>query len=225
MPQPDAERAALDAQYNLRAAVPEHLTYFARYEGDSAALRARWPGKLDLAYGPTPRQAIDLFLPAGCHRRADPGVHPRRLLAEPRSQGFLLCRRSMAGARGRGRAARLRPRADRAYGCDRRAGARRPCLALPPGVRPRLRPQAAACRRPFRRRPSGGSHSGDGLGELGSARKHDQRGLRDQRRIRSRAHPPVLSQRGRRSRCGRGAPQQPAPSAAAWPLPGDRGRG
>ena len=63
MPQPDAERAALDAQYNLRAAVPEHLTYFARYEGDSATLRARWPGKLDLAYGPTPRQAIDLFLP------------------------------------------------------------------------------------------------------------------------------------------------------------------
>jgi arylformamidase len=63
MPQPAAERAALDAQYNLRAAVPEHLTYFARYEGDSAALRARWPGKLDLPYGPTPRQAIDLFLP------------------------------------------------------------------------------------------------------------------------------------------------------------------
>jgi arylformamidase len=63
MPQPAAERAALDAQYNLRAAVPEHLTYFARYEGDSAALRARWPGWLDLPYGPTPRQAIDLFLP------------------------------------------------------------------------------------------------------------------------------------------------------------------
>src|SRR5262245_2319313 len=63
MQQSDAERAALDAQYTLRAAVPEHLTYFARYEGDSAALRARWPGKLDLAYGPTPRQAIDLFLP------------------------------------------------------------------------------------------------------------------------------------------------------------------
>ena len=43
--------------------MPEHPTYFARYEGDSAALRARWPGELDLAYGPTPRQAIDLFLP------------------------------------------------------------------------------------------------------------------------------------------------------------------
>ena len=63
MPQSAAERAALDAQYNLRAAVPEHLTYFARYERESAALRAHWPGRLDLAYGPTPRQAIDLFLP------------------------------------------------------------------------------------------------------------------------------------------------------------------
>ena len=56
-------RAALDAQYNLRAAVPEHLTYFSRYETESAALRARWPGRLDLSYGPTPRQAIDLFVP------------------------------------------------------------------------------------------------------------------------------------------------------------------
>jgi arylformamidase len=63
MPQTAAERAALDADYNLRAAVPEHLAYFARYERESAALRARWPGELDLAYGPTPRQAIDLFLP------------------------------------------------------------------------------------------------------------------------------------------------------------------
>jgi arylformamidase len=64
MPQSVAERAALDAQYNLRAAVPEHLAYFARYERESAALRAHWPGRLDLAYGPTARQAVDLFLPA-----------------------------------------------------------------------------------------------------------------------------------------------------------------
>jgi arylformamidase len=63
MGQVETERAILDAQYNLRAAVPEHLTYFARYEAESAALRARWPGRLDLSYGPTPRQAIDLFLP------------------------------------------------------------------------------------------------------------------------------------------------------------------
>ena len=63
MGQGGTERAMLDAQYNLRAAVPEHLTYFASYEAESAALRARWPGRLDLSYGPTPRQAIDLFLP------------------------------------------------------------------------------------------------------------------------------------------------------------------
>ena len=63
MRQGESDRATLDAQYNLRAAVPEHLTYFARYEAESAALRARWPGRLDLPYGPTPRQAIDLFVP------------------------------------------------------------------------------------------------------------------------------------------------------------------
>ncbi|HLT01273.1 MAG TPA: alpha/beta hydrolase [Geminicoccaceae bacterium] len=63
MSEGETERARLDAQYNLRAAVPEHLTYFARYEAESAALRARWPDRLDLAYGPSPRQAIDLFLP------------------------------------------------------------------------------------------------------------------------------------------------------------------
>jgi arylformamidase len=63
MGQVETERAILDAQYNLRAAVPEHLTYFARYEAESAALRARCSGRLDLSYGPTPRQAIDLFLP------------------------------------------------------------------------------------------------------------------------------------------------------------------
>ena len=39
MGQVETERAILDAQYNLRAAVPEHLTYFARYEAESAALR------------------------------------------------------------------------------------------------------------------------------------------------------------------------------------------
>ena len=63
MPLSDAERRALDAEYNLRAAVPEHLSYFARYEAASRALRTRRRGRLNLAYGATPRQAIDLFLP------------------------------------------------------------------------------------------------------------------------------------------------------------------
>jgi arylformamidase len=58
-----ADRAALDANYNLRAAVPEHPAYFERYAASSADFRARWPCRLDLAYGDSPRQAIDLFLP------------------------------------------------------------------------------------------------------------------------------------------------------------------
>lgn len=59
----DPDRATLDANFNLRAAVPEHPEYFARYEASSAAFRERWPGRPDLAYGSSPRQAIDLFLP------------------------------------------------------------------------------------------------------------------------------------------------------------------
>jgi arylformamidase len=60
-----ADRAALDANYNLRAAVPEHLAWFERYATSSAAFRARWPGRLDLSYGDSARQTIDLFLPQG----------------------------------------------------------------------------------------------------------------------------------------------------------------
>ena len=59
----NAERATLDAEYNLRAAVPEHLSYFARYEAASGALRARCRRWLDLPYGASARQAIDLFPP------------------------------------------------------------------------------------------------------------------------------------------------------------------
>ncbi len=57
------DRAALGAEYNLRARVPEFQDYFDRYDATSEALRVRWPGRLDLAYGDTARQAIDLFLP------------------------------------------------------------------------------------------------------------------------------------------------------------------
>jgi arylformamidase len=62
------DRATLDKNYNLRAAVPEFQTWFDRYEATSAAFRARWPGHLDLRYGEGPRQAIDLFLPAAAGR-------------------------------------------------------------------------------------------------------------------------------------------------------------
>jgi arylformamidase len=67
-----ADQAALDANYNLRAAVPEHPAWFERYATTSAAFRARWPGRLDLPYGDGPRQAIDLFLPQGAQRPRPP---------------------------------------------------------------------------------------------------------------------------------------------------------
>jgi arylformamidase len=58
-----ADQAALDAQYNLRAAVPEHPAWFERYAATSAAFRERARARLDLPYGDSARQAIDLFLP------------------------------------------------------------------------------------------------------------------------------------------------------------------
>jgi arylformamidase len=62
------DRATLDRNYNLRAAVPEFQTWFDRYAAASAAFRARWPGRLDLRYGEGPRQEIDLFLPTAARR-------------------------------------------------------------------------------------------------------------------------------------------------------------
>ena len=68
----DGERAALDREYDLRARVPEHPAHFAWYDRASEELRARRAAgsRLDLAYGPTPRQAIDL------HRPAEPAPIP-----------------------------------------------------------------------------------------------------------------------------------------------------
>jgi arylformamidase len=43
--------------------VPEHPAWFERYATRSAGFRARWPGRLDLPYGASARQAIDLFVP------------------------------------------------------------------------------------------------------------------------------------------------------------------
>ncbi len=61
----DYDQAALDGQLNLRARWPEHETYFARWAEDSAAARRRIGGHIDLAYGASPGQKLDLFLPEG----------------------------------------------------------------------------------------------------------------------------------------------------------------
>jgi arylformamidase len=51
----------VEREYNNRALVPDHPAYFARWEKDSAFVRATLACDLDVAYGPDPRQRIDLF--------------------------------------------------------------------------------------------------------------------------------------------------------------------
>lgn len=52
-------------EYDNRARVPEHPEIFKRWAGEAAAYRQASPkARLNLAYGPTPKQGIDLF-PAG----------------------------------------------------------------------------------------------------------------------------------------------------------------
>jgi len=61
--------AAIDyeAEYNVRARVPEHPEIFARWARDAEDYRAetlkRDRAELGLSYGDTPRQALDLFRP------------------------------------------------------------------------------------------------------------------------------------------------------------------
>ena len=59
------DQAQLDAQYNNRAAVPEHTRWTERWPQASAATRARLAGRLDEPYGTGERQRIDVFPAAG----------------------------------------------------------------------------------------------------------------------------------------------------------------
>ena len=54
----------LEAEYNNRAKVPGHPAIIAGWAADAAAFRAQHPhAELDLPYGPTARQAMDIFWP------------------------------------------------------------------------------------------------------------------------------------------------------------------
>ncbi len=61
----DYDQAELDRQLNLRARWPEHTEFFARWARDSAEVRGRQDQHLDLAYGPSAGQKLDLFVPPG----------------------------------------------------------------------------------------------------------------------------------------------------------------
>jgi arylformamidase len=54
----------LEKEYNNRARVPEHPEIFARWARDAEAYRRTEGAELDLSYGSSPRQIIDVF-PAG----------------------------------------------------------------------------------------------------------------------------------------------------------------
>jgi arylformamidase len=58
----DLDQAALDAQYNLRQAVPAHPAYFTRWAAASRTVRASTRCRLDIAYGDEASATLDLFL-------------------------------------------------------------------------------------------------------------------------------------------------------------------
>lgn len=60
----DYDQAALDGQYFLRGRVADVQTYFERWARTSAETRGRFPCRLDIAYGPSPAETLDIFLPA-----------------------------------------------------------------------------------------------------------------------------------------------------------------
>ena len=54
-----------EVEYDNRGRIPEHPEIFARWERETATYRQAVAGaELGLAYGPSPRQTVDLF-PAG----------------------------------------------------------------------------------------------------------------------------------------------------------------
>jgi arylformamidase len=58
------DRAQLDTAYNNSAAVPERDAIVADWAARRAKVRREYAGHLDLAYGATPRERLDLFLTA-----------------------------------------------------------------------------------------------------------------------------------------------------------------
>jgi arylformamidase len=51
----------LEDQYDNRARVPEHVEHFARWARDSKAVRRSEPCTLDIAYGTSPGERLDVF--------------------------------------------------------------------------------------------------------------------------------------------------------------------
>ncbi|MFQ5995003.1 MAG: alpha/beta hydrolase [Acidiferrobacterales bacterium] len=59
------DRAGLDAQYNNRAAVPEHVEIVERWRQDGVRATTEHTHHLDLAYGASPLEKLDVFPASG----------------------------------------------------------------------------------------------------------------------------------------------------------------
>jgi len=55
------DREALDREYDNRAKVADSPRYLAWYASESAAARAALPGRLDVPYGPSAAETLDVF--------------------------------------------------------------------------------------------------------------------------------------------------------------------
>ena len=58
------DQKSLDAEYNLRPLWPDVPDVIAHRENESAAVRKRIPGRLNVAYGLAPKQTLDVFPPS-----------------------------------------------------------------------------------------------------------------------------------------------------------------
>jgi len=61
---PDVSGAALEAQYYMRGAVPQWQHYLSLWEAESAAARKTLPWTLDIQYGNSGDETLDVMLPA-----------------------------------------------------------------------------------------------------------------------------------------------------------------
>ena len=57
----DAMSAYYDRQYNARAMIPDHAQIFARWKARSQEARAKLPCRLDIPYGSSPAERLDIF--------------------------------------------------------------------------------------------------------------------------------------------------------------------
>ena len=55
-------RAELDAQYDNRSRVPEHVDILASFQADGEALLSDYNVRLDIPFGPSPEETLDIYL-------------------------------------------------------------------------------------------------------------------------------------------------------------------